>query len=262
MNIPSRTLACPFIKRSRTIHKLWLVSLKNLLIDRSQFRLVMLDMANDPEITAMMKAGIGDGWAEVIYLDNPSKELPPVAYGLSTKDADFFVKRRSIAETMRLLNSNRVGDLVIYEDDIILPPNAFNELSKYLSFPDVLAVTGVNYSRSEKFNFLLCWDWFDGKPRPRQIESERAEGFEYIGSSATGFYIVKEEFIKTYDYQADGTYGQDIVLGKNINKKGKLLLVWNIKYPHIAILQGTNKFKIYKTQLCKTEVLDEYGTAL
>jgi hypothetical protein len=262
------TLACPFIKRSKTIHKLWLESFKRLELDRSEFRLVMLDLAADQEITAMMKAGIGEGWAEVVYLDNPPKQYANVADAIGCKDERFLDRRKCIAETMALLNQNRVGNLVIWEDDIIVPPTAYKELVKFLAFPEVLAVTGVQYSRNDKWPMLMVWDWVENKektkitPYPRKHEMEKNRGFEFVGATATGFIIIKEEFIKTHEYSTDGIYGQDVCLGKHINETGKLLLSWEHKFPHIGIKPDSNRLKIYKTNNCKVEVLDEYGTAL
>ena len=257
-----KTLACPFIKREMIIHKMWCESFKRLILPREEFKLLMVDMAKDETITNLMKSVIGTGWAEVEYLKDPPKKYPCITESPNSIDPQFMLKRHSCSETFQICNSHRVGDVLFFEDDIIAPPDAYTNLSKYFNTPDVLAFTGTQYSRTLSFSpqmWLLVWDWVDDKHKCRKIELEKKTGYEFIGAAATGFTYYKKEFCDIHDFTQKGLCGQDVMSGYRIHKMGKkILLVWDLKLPHLGLEDG--RFRVYRSKMCKTLVIDEHGT--
>jgi len=265
------TIATPFIKRDQNIIGFWLEGFKRLKFPREEFKLLWIDMSNDPSVSDPLKSYLeenGRYFKEVEYIVNPKKKYKNVdREDLGNPNDNFFLRRQSIAETMQILNKHRDGNMVIYEDDIVPPEDAWLKMKEVFDWsPKFLGVTAVQYGRQIRWPALLAWDWvkkktFGDKDTSEERnwsnvirEPERESGFDYIGSTATGFILLRKEFLDQYNFTADGTKGQDVMLGFYINGydkdekggEGKLMIRWDVKLDHMGC-DEQGRFKIYRS---------------
>lgn len=270
------TIATPFVDKPYSI-RLWLESFKRLEFPRKDFKLLWLDMSHNPIISNLLKDYLdkhaGD-FKSVEYIDNINKENIPET-GAKCGTTEFQKRRKAIAETANLINKCREGNMVYFEDDVIVPPNAWNYMKEVFDWSDKFYEVGsVQYSRNPNWvNNLLIWDWEYKKVFPDNDdcdemawnvivrEEERERGFEFVGSVSSGFVLYRKEFLDKHNFKENINYGQDIMTGFNIAQKhnGKLMLCWEIKLPHVGLLDG--KFHIFRSPMCKTEVIDDFGTS-
>lgn len=262
------TLACPFVNKGIGVHRLWIENLKRIRLPRSEMKLLFVDMCKNEEITWLYQNYLkehGSEWLKVEYLKDPPKEFRTIEGSPPLQNVDDFAeKRRTVAETMQIINEHREGDMVLWEDDIIVPDNAFEYMLEVWKDQDTYSVGGVQYTRTKTWaggRILLMWDFDElGEPRVRTFDQEQDTGTEAVGATATGFQLYKAEFLDNYSFKCDYTKGQDIITGREINKLGKKVVVcWEMKFPHLAL---EDKFIIYRSEKCKTPVLDYKGEDL
>ena len=262
------TVACPFINKGLRTHEVWLHNFKRVRMPRKEMKLLFIDMAKDDIITEFFKNYLrefGKDWKEVEYVKDPLKTQPNIDDSPTKQDTYRFVlKRKTVSETMGIMNKQRVGNTVIFEDDIVAPENAFERMYPLLK-GDVWAVAGCQYARVKSWNAgkaLIAWNIKDNKPVVIKSEDEKSEGEEAVGATATGFHIYNSDFLDQHDFPCSEELGQDILAGLAINKAGKkVLLCWDMKFPHLKDL-GTKDGVIFRSDLCKTPVYDVDGKDL
>lgn len=258
------TLATPFIDKEKEID-LYLNSINNIDLPREHINLFWLDQSNNPNIYKK--------------LNNYIKENGHLYKSCSLEKKDFEVffcnrgdpvsRRVAIANVMTYLSKNSKGNLLIWEDDIYAPKDAFYSCNKLLSSLDeIAAVTACQYQRRPGCeNSLMAWNWVDvpvfgendtsgeRKLSAVPLDYELSKGFSSIGASATGFILIKERLLDGYTF--DGvTDGPDVMLGKYITQTldKYLMLDWGCKSVHLGRDQDDN-IKLFKSDLCHTEVI-------
>lgn len=235
-------------------------------------------MSQSPYISRLLEDYIklyGSQFKKVEYIKDPIKENKNIPEYANFHSPEFLIKRKSVSETMNIINSHREGDMLLWEDDIIVPNNAYQILNEIYNWSDKFyGVTCVQYNRGFGCkDTLLLWDWEQKKvfgdndsskevqycPKVRMYHDERKSGIEFVGSTATGFIIYKDKFLNQHSFGKDGIWGQDVLVGKHINDLGgKLVLCWDIKSAHLGTDED-GRFKIFRSNMCKTEVIDEDG---
>ena len=268
------TVACPFINRGLKTHEVWLHNFQRVRMPRSEMKLLFLDMAKSDEVTALFKTYVaehGSEWLSVDYIKDPPKKYPDVAESPDrNKDPEaFMLKRHTIAETAQIINKWRKdqggGDMLFFEDDIVVPENAFERMLPELK-DDVWAVAGVQCPRMKTWHAgqaLLIWNMNEiGALINLPYKEEKETGTDYATSTATGFQLYSGDFLDVHNFPCSDHYGQDIFAGIAIrNNNKKLLVCWDMKFGHIEHL-GTDKALIFRSKMCKTPVYDTDGTDL
>jgi len=256
------TLACPFINKGLGVHKLWLDNLKRVRLPRAEMKLLFVDLANNDEITKLYSTYLAEHGGEYLktdYVKNPLKVYPNVKEALSKvygKDR-FYDKRKSVSETMRIINSRREGDMLLWEDDVLVPENAFEYMKLVFDSDDkIWSVGGTQYSRNVDWydaKVILAWTRDENRVIYKKFDEEKESGVEFVTATATGFQLYKEKFLKDYTFDIHNERGQDIVTGININKLGgKVALCWQMKFAHIQEEDG--EVVVYKSPMCKLKV--------
>lgn len=274
------TLACPFIDKPFA-HKIWLENLKRLDFPRKEFKLVFLDFSENTETGKLYQNYISEHGSEYLsatYINSIKKKNPSYVLDGSGKEITgrFYEKRRSVAETMRIMSEHVEGNLLLWEDDIVVPVDAWEKLKAVFDWSEeIAAVTGVQYSRQFRMpGKLLAWEMVkqkvfgpndscqEGNLSSENIMVEKERGVESVGATATGFTLYRESFLNVHKFENEGIFGQDILAGVHANQLGKYwMLHWGVKMPHLGIDEKGN-FKIYRSPMCKTEVVDESGKLL
>lgn len=269
-----KTVTCPFINRGIKTHEVWLHNFNRVRMPRSEMKLLFVDMAKDEEITALFKKYVEDHkneWLSIDYIKDPPKKYADVKES-PRKDQDpqaFMTKRKTIAETLQIINKwrkdNGGGDMLFFEDDIVVPENAFERMLPELK-DDVWAVAGVQCPRMKSWlggQALLIWNMDEvGALKNFPHLAEQETGTRYVTSTATGFQLYSGDFLDKHDFPCSENFGQDIFAGiaiRNWNKK--LTLCWDMKFAHIEHL-GTPEALIFRSKMCKTPVYDIDGTDL
>ena len=275
------TLSIPVVYKGMFIHELWLESLKRLELPKMD--VVFLDMTDNEEATALFKnffEEYKDRFKQITYIEGWQKEYrnQPNNEALKYTDEAFNLRRKAIGETMQKLNELRRGHMLLYEDDIIVPPDAFYRLKKIFDWSDeIYGVTGVQYTRDllgKNRDRLLAWDLeaYRVFPKgdvcdeiavnlmPKKYDKEWERQISTIDASASGFVLYRKEFLDQHRFDSSLSRGQDIMTGVHIKELGKKLMIdWSLKMPHLGV-DDDGKFKIFRTWQCKTEVIDKYGT--
>ena len=120
------TIGTPITKDYRII-KIWLECFDNLKIDRKQFKVVWLNLSDDIEIENLLqsyKREHESDFFDFVILDKSIKKYPP------SVPKESHIRRKTVSESMQILNEHRVGDMVIWEDDIIVDSDAFIKLEE------------------------------------------------------------------------------------------------------------------------------------
>ncbi len=278
------TLATPFTNKPQVI-PIWLESLRRLEIPRQDFKLVWVDMTDNPEIHRLLESYLqahGHEWKEVVYLQNPPKKFPVIIdHDYSSQEAAA-ARNNAISETMNLINFHREGHLLLWEDDIVVPPSAWERVKFVFDSDDCIAgVTGVQYHRGVgHYCEPLVWHFYPYRKKvanePRSVsdylviqlpkDKEKEVGTQSIDCSATGFILLRDSFLENYTFcwshfPRGYSAGHDIMLGFHINeydKKNepgpkKLMLCWDLKFPHLGLGEDS-KLRVFKSELCKTEI--------
>ncbi len=262
------TIATPFIDKPLIV-PLWLENFEKLDFPRKDFKLLWVDMSGNPQINRLLKKYIkehGHEFKEVEFIENPPKMEKNVPDFIIDPANPFFkTKRRSVAETMNLLNEHRVGNMLLWEDDILAPPYAWNVLKSIFDrSPLFLGVTGTQYYRHpEREGHVLAWNWEAVETDGHMLFSiknlpERERGIEAIGASASGFMLYRKEFLDGHVFGPNTDMSQDIMAGWHINgfhkslfgENTKLIMVWGIKFSHLGIDEN-GKVKEYKSSMCQ-----------
>lgn len=272
------TLATPFIDRPR-ITEFYLEALKRIDIPRKDIHLLFVDLSNNVEVTSQLEKFIEDHGGEFKSWKIIHSDLESFVDDIDENGVpDYYSRRIAIGETMNLVNSYRKGHLLLWEDDIIPAPDAFTKLHSVFGGDSVKAVTSVQYSRRSCWKYhMLMWNYsyetvFGNNDSSKEkawksvhIEEEKEYGVESIGASATGFIIIKDDFLK--DYIFDGRdEGQDVQLGKDItgfNRDWKptgnhLLVNWEVKTVHLG-KDEQDRLTFYRSPKCNTIVYDKRG---
>lgn len=225
----------------------------------------------------------GSEFKEIFYINNAKKQ-----YDNSQTDpydwqaANFLERRNSIGETMNLLKEKLDGHMLLLEDDVIAPPDGFNKMVEVFNYSKKFkSVCSCNYTRNPNVpdGTLLVWDFYEQKVfkdsdscgektiNIAPLKFEPKKGIQFVGASASGLTMYRDDFIHDYKFNARGGWGQDIMAGYDINEidkhgveggENKLVMCWDIKLPHIG-LDKQDRFKVYRSEHCKTEILDEHG---
>lgn len=249
-------------------------------------RLVWLDMSENAEFSGLLQDYLTEHssqFLETFYINNAEKK-----YDNSQTDpydwqaANFLERRNSISETMNLLRERVEGHMLLLEDDIIAEPGAFYKLLEVFNYSEKFkSVCSCNYTRNSNVpdGTLLAWDFYEQKVfkdsdscgektiNIAPLKFEPKKGIQFIGASASGLTLYRDDFIRDYSFNARGGWGQDIMAGYDINEidkygadggENKLVIRWDVKLPHIG-LDKFNRFKVYRSEQCKTEVIDKDG---
>lgn len=281
------TVATPWIDKPYAVDP-WLQSFDRMNWDRSQIKVVWHDMSGNPEIHSKLLAYKLAHQSEFAGFVLTERQAPTYAdyETIYLAEGDANARHQAIANSMNALNATREGHLLVWEDDIIAPSDAFERVSGLLAVAkNVGAVTGVQYSRNaSNLNNLLLWDASfpvvkDGRVlshAPARIEdatfsklnTELEEGLAYVEASATGFVAYRDSFASGYQWRAADKKGQDMCVGFDMKRRPKtkplqLALLWDLKLAHITqnefgsvvVLRG-------KKGLCTTEVFDANGTLI
>ena len=266
------TIATAFVNKPKII-PLWLECFKKLDFPRKEFELVWVDMTQNPDIHNLLQGYLKDHGREfkkVTYIQNPPKKLgiviefPPDVIHPSN-----FLKAASITETMNIINAYRSGNLLMWEEDVIVPSYAWKILKNIFDQDTSFkAVTGVQYFRKfDSRGEILAWNWRLGRSTDGRIMHfienirEKFSGVEQIGASAQGFTLYREDFLNGYVFRTENGLGADIMAGFDIQELGtkplggggKVILVWDMKFPHLGLDQNGN-VKAFKSDLCTTPV--------
>lgn len=267
------TLATPLVDRYETV-RYYLRALNRIDLPRKQIHLMFVDLSKNPKINDLLVEfkEQTDDWLSV-EIHQPDLQTF-TNYRNEDGEADFLERRVAIANTMNYINKHRKGNLLIWEEDIIPPVDAFTKCEKLLANKDVAAVSACQYSRRSGWpDRLMAWEWereFVFGPHDTSsefawsiepLDYEKEYGFETVGATATGFILIKGDFLDGYEF--DGvTDGQDVMLGFDINglrsrnqERHYLVLNWEVKTLHIGE-DNKGHFKIYKSPKCKLELLD------
>lgn len=265
------TIATPFSNKPHVI-PLWLAAFDALQLPRAEFKLLWVDISGNPHITRMLQEYIslhGHKFAETQLLINPPKQFSPITdFIIHTDDQRYAHKRQSVAETMNIINLHRKGHLLLWEDDVIPPSNAFMYMKQVFDQSDVCnGVASVQYQRVPHApTEILAFNWdvllLDGRMHyvARRL-LEKSTGIEPIGASSSGFVLYRDTFLNEHTFYVQGPYGQDIMTGFRLNGFNKfpfgghtkLLMCWNIKCVHIeADIYGN--INAYKSPLCNTNI--------
>lgn len=292
------TIATPFLNRFRTT-QLWLEAFKRLDIpNKKEVKIVWLDLSDNPETADLLltyKRNNEADFASFVYLTKAdvNKVLPDyLSTDIAIEETGSAIpKRQAVAETMNILNSHREGDLVIWEDDIIAPPNSLTRILSLLDTDEnCLAFVTTQYSRNGVWlNKPMIWNYqlkhheeavgfadhiytYNENPLNWNMRNllEKKTGIDFIQACATGFIYYKEEFIKDYVFHSEGGFGQDVMVGfdlNNVNKASRwidkrLMIIWDLKCVHVAEDNGNIKLFRGKQGLCKTIVYDTNGLQL
>lgn len=268
------TLATPFIDRLDVL-PYYLEALERINIPRHKINLLWVDLSGNPEFNKVLEDWIlGNGSA----FKSTQILKPDLETFLEDIDGegvpDYYARRVAIGHTMNVINQNRRGHLLLWEDDIIPPQDAFTKCESLFWDDQVKAVTTVQYSRRTCWaGHVLAWNYDYKRVFPEgdkcnemkwqaiHLENEKSIGVEPIGASATGFILIKSDFLDGYSFNGV-IEGQDVQLGKDIggynqhrwNPTGNyLLLNWGVKTVHIGY-DDNGAMKFYRSPLCKTEV--------
>lgn len=257
------TLATPIIDRDKEID-IYLESLKKISLPREQIHLLWVDQSNNKKIHKKLKFYLNEYGH--LYKSCTLEKVDFETFYCTKGDP---VNRRvAIAKVMDYINSKRKGHLLLWEDDIYAPEDAFNSCYKlFNSLDNVGAVTTCQYQRRQGCeNQLMVWNWAEvpvfgsndtskeKKVCPIAVKQELDFGFSVVGATANGFVLIKEEVLNGYVF--DGiTDGPDVMLGYHISKTFKkyLVLNWECKTVHLG-RDSDNNIKLFKSELCKTEV--------
>lgn len=246
------TIATAFIDRGDVVIDYWLRGFDALDIDRKQTRCVWLDTTKD----GVMKKHYlkrKKMFMEFEYL-HYTKAIPAFAECHTLHPNNILTKRKSIEENTNKLMSMTKGDVMLLEDDIVVPSNAFRVLLEQFYYSCVDAVTCLQISRSNPGHMdALVWDFQDGtKVFPGEDTSSEVypmslavfvnrigKGIEVIDASATGFILYKENFVKYHNFKCCGFRGQDIGVGLKIRERNNVLLInWDVWAEHFEERDG------------------------
>lgn len=266
------TIATAFVNKPKII-PLWLECFKKLEFPREEFELVWVDMTQNPEINALLQEYLKDHKGEfkkVTYIQNPPKKLGIVIeFPPDVRHPSNFLKVASTAETMNIINAHRSGNLLMWEEDVIVPPNAWKILKNIFDQDNSFkTVTGVQYFRKpDSRGEILAWNWRMARSSDGRIVHlienirEKLSGVEQIGASAQGFSLYREDFLNGYVFRAENGLGPDIMAGFDIQELGtkplggggKVILLWDMKFPHLGADQDGN-VRVFKSALCTTPI--------
>ena len=191
-------------------------------------------------------------------------------------------KQYNIAENFKLIYKfaeKEKRDLFIIEDDVLVPPEAFERLQElaYQS-DDILAAAATIKWWSKIAKHLIdkkvSWRWEIKRIFPEEdIETQAVavfnedltEGTHFVGATPTGCIYIKHELLKSgYEPKPmiieNGHWGQDIWLGYYINNvlKKKLVVDLDLNCGHVVnygkkqvILWNNGKPERIKTKLTR-----------
>lgn len=265
------TIATPFANKPEII-PLWLANFDSLQFPRKEFHVVWVDISGNQKINKMLARYAELHQAEFAsfqLITNPPKKFKIVTeFLLNPSDVYYAEKRQSVAETMNIINGYRKGHMVMWEDDVIVPSDAFITLKKVFDKSNLFAgVTGVQYQRLEDNpTQILTFKWrsvlLGNKMQYGAFRlKEEKTGVEAIGASSSGFILYRKEFLDTHRFAVSGVYGQDVMAGFRMNGydrfpfggQTKLMMCWDVKCPHLG-LDAFGKVKAYKSTMCHTSV--------
>lgn len=265
------TLATPFIDRPK-VTEFYLEALKRIYLPRDQIDLLFVDLSKNPDVTNQLFEFLDNYGHQFKNCKIISPDLTTYVEDIDENGIpDYLSRRIAIGETMNIINSHRKGHLILWEDDIIPPPDAFVKCESIFHDEEIAAVTGVQYCRRTCWSHeLLHWNYSyesvfgpgdssgEYMWKPKHIKKDKPDGVEAIGASGTGFMLIKSDFLDGYLFDGRHT-GQDVQLGRDIMLAGKkTLLHWGVKTAHLGKDLDDN-FLIYRGDLCKTEVYDKDG---
>ncbi len=259
-------LVTPFTNKPYAI-PLWIENFKNLKMPRHSIDLLWLDLSESEEISNLLKKTLveeGPKFRSCRYVNKIDKKYPNLIDMPRLDSKDFLTKRKSVSETMRILFGMIDGDALLWEDDILVPNDAYYKLIKTFNWSsDIYSATVTQYSRNPDWaNELLIWHWpkeqllpnYKGLLESTQVqkEEEKDYGVESIGSAATGFTFYSKDFLRVHYFESSEERGQDVMAGYNINRMGKFLMLdWSIKAIHIGFEEGA--VRLYRSKKCKTQ---------
>lgn len=268
------TLATPFVDRPKKIIEFYLEALTRMSLPREDVQLLFIDLSRNPEIHKMLQDYIakeGSAFATCKIITSDLTTYIPDIDGNGVPD--YQARRVAIADTMNLINRYRIGDLILWEDDITPPEDAFLKCQGIFDGSDVYGVTTTQYSRRTCWAYhLMVWDYREvsiyGEDddcdettnESVHIGEEKETGVQSVGATATGFILLKGSFLDGYTFNGEHD-GQDVQLGQDINDAGGLLLLrWDVKTVHIGP-DEEDRITFYRSPMCKTKVFDKENYA-
>lgn len=239
------TIATNFIDRGELVFDAWINSFENLDIDKKEFGVVWVDFSGKMEKHYLR---LKEKFKEFTYIKRDGENWKEC----QTLNRRFLLaKRKKLAENINFLIRQTQGNVLFWEDDIIVKPNFFKELLKDFEKEDVEAITCVQYNRAFDTQKLLLWELVEGikvfgkrdtcketnylsVTREINFNERKEEGVEVIGASATGFILYKEDFIKNHIFDNYYHRGQDICACMHIRERGKKVLInWGLIADHV-----------------------------
>lgn len=244
------TIATPFTNKPEII-PLWLESFKALDISRKEINVVWLGIDLPPEVKEPLVNYYNEHENDFkSFIFQVKFQETITDFILNPENPLFHKKRQNVADTMNKINELTEGDVLLWEDDIIAPNNAFNKLKETFHKDDnIYGITGVQHYRIEdRKNDVLAWNWeviYDGNMNYKIIPlQEREKGVEAIGAAASGFTLYRKEFLDTHKFRVQDNLSQDIMAGFDINFPApfggdkKMLIDWGLKLKHLGMVNG------------------------